>query len=31
MHLQNIVMRGEMSGIMAMLEGCGAVLGIDDR
>jgi hypothetical protein len=31
MHLQNIVMRGEMSGIMAMLEGCGAVLGIEDR
>ena len=31
MHLQNIVMRGEMSGIMALLEGCGAVLGIEDR
>jgi hypothetical protein len=26
MHLQNIVMRGEMGGIMAMLEGRGAVL-----
>jgi len=31
MHLQNIVMRGEMSWIMAMSEGRGSVLGIDDR